>query len=57
MTTHADRKEVIRQVVERVVVDAQGASERVRATIEWAGGEQTLRVVRRPIQRTDALST
>jgi DNA invertase Pin-like site-specific DNA recombinase len=56
-TTHADRKELIRQVVERVVVDAQGASERVRVRIEWVGGGQTEGVVRRPIQRTDALST
>ena len=56
-TTYADRKELVRQVVERVAVNAEGASERVHVTIEWVGGEQTRGVVRRPIQRTDALST
>src|SRR6185312_584988 len=33
-TTAAERKEIIRQVVERVVVEAQGASERVRVRLE-----------------------
>jgi DNA invertase Pin-like site-specific DNA recombinase len=56
-TTNADRKELIRQIVERVVVNALGASEQVQVGIEWAGGAQTHGVVRRPIQRTNALST
>ncbi len=37
-TTAADRKEIIRQVVERVIVDVQGSSERVKVRIEWIGG-------------------
>ncbi len=37
-TTMVERKEIIRRVVERVVVDIQGASERVRVRIDWAGG-------------------
>ena len=37
-TTAADRKEIIRQVVERVDVEAQGTSEQVRVRITWAGG-------------------
>jgi DNA invertase Pin-like site-specific DNA recombinase len=56
-TTDADRKELIRQVVERIVVQAQGASERVQVTIDWAGGEQTQGMVRRPIRQTADLST
>ena len=56
-TTNADRKELIRQIVERVVVNALGASEQVQVRIAWVGGSQTHGVVRRPIQRTDALST
>jgi hypothetical protein len=39
------------------VVNAVGASEQVQVRIDWAGGAQTHGVVRRPIQRTDALST
>ena len=40
-TTPADRKEIVRQVVERVEVDAQGKSEQVRVRIIWVGGGQT----------------
>ena len=50
-TTDADRKEIIRQVVERVEVDAQGTSEQVRVRISWAGGGQTEGVLIRPIAR------
>ena len=50
-TTDADRKEIIRQVVERVEVEAQGTSEQVRVRITWAGGGQTEGVLVRPIAR------
>lgn len=40
-TTAADRKEIVRQVVERVVVAGEGASERVHVAIVWAGGLRT----------------
>jgi hypothetical protein len=56
-TTPADRKELIRQLVERVVVDAQGASERVHARVAWYGGGQTDGVVTRPVRTLAALST
>jgi DNA invertase Pin-like site-specific DNA recombinase len=56
-TTAADRKELIRQVLERVVVDAQGSSEQVQVAIHWVGGDQTPGVIRRPIQQTAHLST
>ncbi len=46
-TTAADRKDILRQVVERVEVDAQGTSEQVRVRITWAGGSQTEAVRRR----------
>jgi DNA invertase Pin-like site-specific DNA recombinase len=54
-TTAADRKELVRQVVERVVVDAAGASERVRVTIHWIGGRQTGGTVLRPIRHSHDL--
>jgi len=50
-TTDADRKEILRQVVERVEVAAQGSSEQVQVQITWAGGSQTEGVVVRPIAR------
>jgi hypothetical protein len=55
-TTAADRKEIVRQVVERVVVDAQGTSERVRVVIEWVGGGRTEGEVVRPVARLADLS-
>src|SRR5438270_1055841 len=56
-TTAADRKEIIRQVVERVVVDVQGNSERVKVRIEWIGGGHTEGVVIRPVGKLSELST
>lgn len=56
-TTAADRKEIIRQVVERVIVDVQGSSERVSVRIEWIGGSSTEGIVIRPIGKLSELST
>jgi DNA invertase Pin-like site-specific DNA recombinase len=50
-TTDADRKEIIRQVVEQVEVEAQGTSEQVQVRITWAGGGQTEGILVRPIAR------
>lgn len=55
-TTTADRKEILRQVVERVVVDAAGDSERVAVTLHWVGGHQTSDTLIRPVARLDQLS-
>jgi Recombinase/Recombinase zinc beta ribbon domain len=56
-TTDADRKEIIRQIVERVVVDVQGNSERVKVRIEWIGGGLTSGIVIRPVGTLSELST
>ena len=56
-TTAGDRKEIIRQVVERVIVDVQGSSERVKVRIEWIGGGYTQGVALRPIGKLTDLST
>jgi DNA invertase Pin-like site-specific DNA recombinase len=50
-TTAVDRKELVRQVVERVVVAVQGASEQVQVQVHWVGGGQTDGVLTRPIAR------
>jgi hypothetical protein len=55
-TTVAERKELMRQVVSQVVVDAQGSSERVSVTIRWAGGTETEDVLIRPVARLEQLS-
>ena len=54
-TTMADRKEIVRQIIQRVVVNPEGKSERVQVTIEWFGGDTTSGLVIRPINRLDNL--
>jgi hypothetical protein len=55
-TTMADRKRLLRAVIESVRVTADGATERVHAAITWAGGHQTHADLRRPVARIDQLS-
>jgi len=55
-TSDADRKQLIRQVVERVTVTVDGDSERVEVTIAWAGGARTLGELVRPVARLEQLS-
>ena len=54
-TTARERKEIVRQVLERVAVDAEGMTERVQARIEWVGGGATEDLVR-PVARYEQLS-
>src|SRR5262249_47073785 len=49
-TTHADRKDIIRCLVERVVIRVQGNTERCEVEIGWKGGHVTRHAVRRPVQ-------
>jgi DNA invertase Pin-like site-specific DNA recombinase len=55
-TTIADRKEIVRAIVERVEVTVIGTTERVSVTITWAGGASTAGEIVRPVQRLDQLS-
>ena len=55
-TTIADRKRLIRAVIESVQVTAGGVTERVHATVTWAGGHQTRADLARPVARIDQLS-
>jgi hypothetical protein len=54
--THADRKEVIRAVVDEITVSIRGVSELVDVVLHWAGGDTTTGLVRRPIQYFEHLS-
>ena len=55
-TTVADRKRLLRAVIESVQVTADGVTERVQATVTWAGGHQTRAALSRPVARIDQLS-
>jgi DNA invertase Pin-like site-specific DNA recombinase len=55
-TTIADHKRLLRAVIESVQVTADGATERVHATVTWAGGHQTHATLIRPVARIDQLS-
>ena len=54
--TMPERKEILRQVIERVEVTVQGESERVQVRITWVGGLQTEGWVARPVARFSQLS-
>ena len=36
-TTMAERKELVRQIIQRVMVAGEGPSERLQGTMEWVG--------------------
>ncbi|WP_312870804.1 recombinase family protein [Streptomyces himalayensis] len=55
-TTAADRKEIIRALVEQVTVTVLGTSERVTVTITWAGGRTTTGETTRPVALLQQLS-
>lgn len=55
-TTSADRKEIARQVIRRIVVENEGVSERLHVTIEWFGDDQTNGIVIRPVAKLEQLS-
>jgi DNA invertase Pin-like site-specific DNA recombinase len=56
-TTDADRKQLIRALVEQVTITVVGRSERVTVAITWAGGHTTNGHTVRPVARLDQLST
>ena len=49
-TTAADRQRIIRFLIERIVVDVQGSSERVAVTIHWVGGASSSHELVRAVQ-------
>jgi DNA invertase Pin-like site-specific DNA recombinase len=54
-TTSAQRKEIIRLLIERVVVDARKGTEYVDAKIHWRGGFTSSHEVVRPVHRFEHL--
>ena len=55
-TTQADRKELLRILIEKITVAVAGSSELVDIAITWAGGHQTTGQAVRPVARLDQLS-
>ena len=55
-TTDADRKQLIRHLVEQVRVTVAGTSEKVDVEIFWAGGHRTAAQVTRPVACLTQLS-
>ena len=54
-TTPADRKAVIRLLVDRVVATVEGVSECVAVVVHWAGGHETHTRVQRPVGKLHQL--
>jgi hypothetical protein len=55
-TTQADRKELLRILIEDITATVIGDSELVNVAITWAGGHQTTGQAVRPVARLDQLS-
>jgi len=55
-TTHAQRKELVRQVIQKIVVNVKGESEQVQVSIEWDGGFVNQVSVIRPVAKWTQLS-
>jgi hypothetical protein len=56
-TTDADRKQIIRALVDQVTITVAGSSERVAVQIGWAGGHTTRGQTVRPVARLAQLSS
>jgi hypothetical protein len=54
-TTQIDRKEILRQVIDRLEVEVVGQSECVKLTVHWAGGVQTHHQMTRPVASVEQL--
>jgi len=55
-TTGADRRAVVRQLIERVVLTRQGVGETIEVMVRWRGGTETRHEVHQGLRRTADLS-
>ena len=56
-TTQAERQTIVRLLVERVLVEVVGDTEKVRVECHWHGGVRTTHELTRPVARVASLST
>lgn len=55
-TTDSDRKEILREIIDYIVIGIEGETEWVEARIHWVGGHQTYTRFRRPLRASAKLS-
>ena len=55
-TTHTQRKELVRQVIQKITVNVKGESEQVQVSIEWNGGFVGQVSIIRPVAKWTQLS-
>ena len=55
-TTQAQRKEIIRQLIDKIIVTVEGTSEQVKVMIEWSGGFSCQAQIVRPVAKWTQLS-
>lgn len=55
-TTVVQRKEMMRQLIAKITVQAEGQSERVQVHIDWLGGNRTSGLLLRPVGKYTQLS-
>jgi hypothetical protein len=55
-TTMAERKEIVRQIMQRVIVAGDGRSARLQMTIEWVEGGRTTGLTTRPMSHSAHVS-
>ena len=55
-TTQTQRKELIRQVIQKITVTVEGQSEKVQVIIEWVGGDTCYAELVRPVAKWTQLS-
>jgi hypothetical protein len=55
-TTDSDRKAILREIIDHIVIGVEGDTEWVEARIHWAGGHQTYTRFRRPLRASGKLS-
>ena len=51
-----DRKQILRQVIDKISVNVEGDGEWVEIRVHWGGGQQTYGRIRRPVAGTSQLS-
>ncbi|OWY72020.1 recombinase family protein [cyanobacterium TDX16] len=55
-TSDEERKAILRQIIDKVVVNVEENTEWIEAHVAWSGGQQTYSRLRRPVARLQQLS-
>jgi hypothetical protein len=56
-TSGVDRQKILRALLDEIVVEVLGQSERVRVTLRWAGGFESHHEIRRPVGKFEKLES